>query len=130
MKSYLKPALWCGLAFLGGVAGSLVGEPLRSQASVIDQSQNHRLVGTFGVGGVVTADGQFWQYRPDKDKWLSLDESFSLEGQGTSIEPLPLPMTEIRYLETFGFLIDMSDECWLYDLEKRVWRNVGAPPNK
>lgn len=86
------------------------------------------LVATFGVGGVLTRDGDLWQYRPDREKWVTLDESFGLEGQSTHVVPLPVPPDQIKLMETFGFLVTYNDECWLYDLDKQTWRSIGAPP--
>jgi hypothetical protein len=31
-------------------------------------------------------------------------------------------------METFGFLVTTSDECWLYDLDQHVWKKIDAPP--
>jgi len=117
------------VAFLGGMAGSVLLRPATPQAGMIE-SRTSGLVGTFGIGGVLTADGQYWQYRPDKDRWVTLDESFALEGQATSVIPLPIPVPQIRHMETFGFLVADNNDCWLYDLENRVWKNVGKPPYK
>ena len=86
------------------------------------------LVACFGVGGVLTRDGDLWQYRPDREKWVPLDESFALEGQTTKLTPLPVTADQVKLMETFGFLVTYSDECWLYDLDRHEWKNVGAPP--
>jgi hypothetical protein len=109
------------------MAGSALLRPEAPEAGMIDP-QPIGLVGTFGIGGVLTADGEYWQYRPDKERWVTLDESFALEGQATSIAPLPIPVAKIRHMETFGFLIADNNDCWLYDLDNRVWRNIGKPP--
>ena len=82
---------------------------------------------TFGVGGVVTSKGELWQYRPDRESWITLDESFALEGQATSVVPLPVPTTNIRIMETFGFLVTQDNECWLYDIDNHVWEPIGKP---
>jgi len=113
------------IALLGGMLGSFLVRPQAPSASPVNPEYN--LVATFGVGGVVTNTGDLWQYRPDKQKWIKLDESFALEGQATSIQPLPIEPAAIRIFETFGFLIDLNDECWLYDIESRVWQNIGQP---
>lgn len=86
------------------------------------------LVATYGVGGVLTRDGELWQYRPDRSRWLTLDESFGLEGKPTRLVPLPVAAAEVKLMETFGFLVTRKDECWLYDLDKNAWSNIGAPP--
>lgn len=86
------------------------------------------LVTSYGVGGVLTRDGELWQYRPDQNKWITLDESFALEGNKTRLVPLPVPAEQVKEMETFGFLVTWSDECWLYDLDSQQWKNIGAPP--
>lgn len=86
------------------------------------------LVATYGVGGVLTRDGELWQYRPDRSRWLTLDESFGLEGKPTKLVPLPVAAADVKLMETFGFLVTRKDECWLYDLDKNEWSNIGAPP--
>jgi hypothetical protein len=88
------------------------------------------LVATYGVGGVLTRDGELWQYRPDRSRWLTLDESFGLEGKPTKLVPLPVAAADVKLMETFGFLVTRKDECWLYDLDKNAWSNIGAPPFK
>jgi len=127
-------SLWSGVAFmaaafLGGMAGSWILNPASPEAGVVVAGGNSNLVATYGVGGVVTRNGNIWQYRPDKGKWISLDESFALEGQGTSAFPLPVPVGKIRFMETFGFLVAHGDECWLYDFDQNRWNSIGSPPS-
>ena len=86
------------------------------------------LVASYGVGGVLTRDGELWQYRPDQEKWITLDESFALEGNKTKLVPLPVPADQVKEMQTFGVLVTRSDECWLYDLDLQQWKNIGAPP--
>ena len=129
MKSTLRGAAFLAAAFLGGMVGSWAWRPAVPEASpVLPGGSGTAIVGTFGVGGVLTAEGKFWRYRPDKKKWISLDESFALEGQGTNVVPLPLGVGQIRFMETFGFLVAGNDQCWLYNVEQKLWENVGAPP--
>jgi hypothetical protein len=117
-------------AFLGGMAGSALWHPGSPEAGVVLLGAgSSNVVATYGVGGVVTREGEFWQYRPDKKTWITLDESFALEGEGTNLGPPPVPVEEIRFLETFGFLVTVSDECWLYNKDQRVWESVGSPPS-
>jgi hypothetical protein len=124
-------ALLVGAAFLGGIAGSWLLRPGVPDAGVIEAGSGKKgIVGTFGVGGVVAADGTLWQYRPDKRRWMTLDESYALEGEGTTVVPLPVPVAEIRHMETFGFLVTRGDVCWLYDFEGRRWDRIGAPALK
>ena len=128
-KSLWQGALFVMVAFGGGMVGSWVGRPGAPLASPVI-SEGGSIVGTFGVGGVLNRDGKMWQYRPDKKRWISLDESFALEGQATSTSPLPVPVAQIRFMETFGFLVAEGDQCWLYDIEKHHWESVGHPPMK
>lgn len=128
LKSLLRGAVFLFVAFLGGVAGSWIGRPGVPQASTVEADGASSIVGTFGVGGVLLRDGRLWQYRPDKKKWVSLDESFALEGQATNTAPLPVPVSQIRFMETFGFLVTQEDRCWLYDIEQHRWQTIGRPP--
>lgn len=82
----------------------------------------------YGVGGVLTRDGTLWQYRPDQSTWLTVDEAFEQEGQTTHILPLPVPASTIAKMDSFGFILTNSGSCWLYDLEKDRWREIGSPP--
>jgi hypothetical protein len=116
-------------AFLGGMTGSWLLTPSTPQAGeVLAQDAAGDIAGTFGVGGVLTRQGKLWQYRPDKKKWVSLDESFGLEGKSTSTAPLPVPVSEIRFMETFGFLVTHSGDSWLYNFDKNRWDAIGQPP--
>ncbi len=82
----------------------------------------------YGVGGVLTADGTLWQYRPETKKWLTIDEAFREQGKTTQVLPLPVRAREIREMVTFGFLLSESGECWLYDLERNRWERL--PPRQ
>jgi len=125
----LRSAAFLAAAFLGGMAGSWLWRPAVPEAGpVVIEASGGTVVGTFGVGGVLTREGKLWQYRPDKKKWVSLDESFALEGQGTSVVPLPVAPGKIRFMETFGFLVADNDRCWLYNVEQKLWEDVGVPP--
>ena len=128
IKGFWRMAAFLAAAFLGGMAGSWMLQPGSPEAGVIELSRSSDVVGTYGVGGVITGDGQLWQYRPDKSKWITLDESFALEGQGTNAVPLPVPIETIKFMETFGFLVTRDGECWLYDLDQKGWSSIGAPP--
>jgi hypothetical protein len=128
-KSLWRGAAFLAVAFLGGMVGSWVGRPEAPLASpIIADGPKGSIVGTFGVGGVMSREGKLWQYRPDKKKWISLDESFALEGQSTSTMPLPVAVSDIRFMESFGFLVTQDDQCWLYDIDKHQWHSVGRPP--
>ena len=130
IKSLARGMALVFVAFLGGVAGSWMFQPQEPAAGIVDPGAKGSLIGTFGVGGVVTREGQLWQYRPDKGRWMSLDESFALEGQATTVIPLPVPVDQIRFMETFGFLVSQDDACWLYNVEQHRWEEVGKPPSE
>ena len=86
------------------------------------------ITGIFGVGGVITEEGSLWQYLPDEKRWMTIDEAFKRDGRETHILPLPVPSAkEIRYMESWGFLVTQTGEVWQYDLETNRWRNIGAP---
>ena len=82
----------------------------------------------YGVGGVLTIDGTLWQYRPDKSAWLTVDQAFAEEGRTTHVLPLPVPASQSARMESFGFIVTESGNCWLYDLEQDRWREIGPPP--
>ena len=120
-----------GVALAGGLLGASLLSPQAPEAGPVAISgANNAIVGTYGVGGVLTASGNLWQYRPDKKGWVTLDESFKLEDEATSVQPLPVPTERIAHIETFGFLVDRDNTCWLYDIEAKAWKNIGAPPLK
>lgn len=128
IQGWLRGVLFLIAAFAGGMAGSWLMRPGTPEAGIVQLGQGP-IVSTFGVGGVVLGDGQLWQYRPDKKKWMTLDESFALEGQGTAIQPLPVPMADVRHMETFGFLVTRSGDCWLYNIDENRWESIGSPPS-
>ena len=130
VRTIVRGAAFLAAAFLGGLAGSLLLNPAAPSAGMLDtgSGKSTQVVGTFGVGGVITQGGQLWQYRPDKERWVPLDESFALEGQATKAVPLPVRSDQIRHMETFGFLVDTNDNCWLYNIDEQRWESVGTPP--
>lgn len=81
----------------------------------------------YSLGGILTADGKLWQYRPDLDRWLTIDEAFREEGRTTHILPLPVPATEIQDMETFGFILTHSGQVWFYEMETDKWRLLPSP---
>ncbi len=83
---------------------------------------------TFSLGGVLTADGTLWQYRPDMDRWLTIDEAFREEGRVTHILPLPVPAGEIQDMKTFGFILTRSGQVWFYEMERDKWKLLAPPP--
>jgi hypothetical protein len=129
-RGILRGAAFLTAAFLGGVAGSWLLHPEAPTAGIVelgDGRDKPGITATFGVGGVMTWEGDLWQYRPDKQKWMTLDESFALEGQATKVVPLPVSPENIRRMETFGFLVTRTDDCWLYNIEQQRWEPIGKP---
>lgn len=81
----------------------------------------------FSVGGVLTADGTLWQYRPDLDRWMTIDEAFEEQGRETHVLPLPVAAGEIVEMSTFGFLRTRGNQLWLYDIERDNWSQLPDP---
>ena len=84
----------------------------------------------FGPGGVLTLDGTPWQYNMEKGVWITVDEAFAEQGQKTHVQPLPVSVNEIARMESFGFIVTHTGNCWLYDLEKDQWKEIGPPPRR
>jgi hypothetical protein len=89
-----------------------------------------KILRLISVGGVLTEDGTIWQYRPDRHRWQTIDESFAGEGKTTHILPLPVPAASIRNMVTFGFLQTEEGDLWLYDIGKDKWDKLPPPPER
>jgi hypothetical protein len=89
-----------------------------------------RIVFAFGPGGVLTEDGTPWQYNMEKGVWITVDEAFAEQGQQTHVQPLPVSVDEIARMESFGFIVTRTGNCWLYDIEKDHWKEIGQPPER
>jgi len=85
------------------------------------------IVGLFGVGGVISESGTLWQYMPDDKKWMTIDEAFQRDGRETHILPLPVAARDIKFMESWGFIVARDGTVWQYDLEGNKWQNVGTP---
>jgi hypothetical protein len=118
-------ALWLGTHALTG--------PAAAQSRVIPGKSTSaaapggRVLMVWGVGGVLTTDGKLWQYRPEKTRWVTIDESFSMDGEQRRVLPLPVAARDVQFMQGFGFLVTRGGTAWLYDLDKNVWRNIGTP---
>jgi hypothetical protein len=106
----------------GPLGGRLGVAPARA-----DEAAGRTVLLSFGVGGVLTADGQLWQFRPDQNQWLAIDEAFQEEGRETHIVPLPVPAAEIAEMQSFGFLVTRTGEVWLYEFNTDDWRKLPSP---
>jgi hypothetical protein len=82
---------------------------------------------TYGVGGVGKSDGRRYQWRPEKERGVTIDESFRLDGETRKIHPLPVVAGEVARMEGFGFIVTRSGTCWLYNLDSNLWENIGRP---
>jgi hypothetical protein len=89
-----------------------------------------RIVGVYGVGGVIGEDGTLWQYLPDRKQWLTIDAAFQGEARETHILPLPVPVQDIQFMQSFGFLVTKGGKVWHYDLNANRWDEIGPPPAK
>ena len=85
------------------------------------------IVATYGVGGVLKSDGKLYQWRPERKQWVTIDESFRLDGETRKVLPLPVVVTEVVRMEGFGFIVTRGGTCWLYDLDTNRWENIGRP---
>ncbi|MBD3236486.1 MAG: hypothetical protein GF330_07270 [Candidatus Eisenbacteria bacterium] len=85
------------------------------------------IVLAINVGSVLTRDGTLWVYRPDLEKWLTIDEAFRQEGRETHLMPLPVPVDQIRDMATYGFIVTETDQLWLYEHATDKWRQLPTP---
>ena len=85
------------------------------------------VVATYGVGGVLKSNGSLYQWRPEKKTWVTIDESFRLDGETRKVLPLPVAASDVARMEGFGFIVTKSGSCWLYNLDTNKWENIGRP---
>ena len=85
------------------------------------------VVATYGVGGVLKSNGFLYQWRPEKKVWVTIDESFRMDGENRKVLPLPVGASEVARMEGFGFIVTRSGNCWLYNLDSNRWENIGRP---
>lgn len=124
-----KPALVGAVAVLFAMGwGPIPGTATVAEAAGSPSAGEIVLV--YGVGGVLTSDGTLWQFRPDTAAWVTVDAAFEKEGRTTHVLPLPVPASQIAEMESFGFILTRGGSCWLYDLEKDSWREIGPPPRR
>ena len=114
-------ALVAALTLSGGPG---VDRPAAVEAA---PSTGSSIVATYGVGGVLKSDGKLWQWRPERKQWVTIDESFRLDGETRKVLPLPVVASEVARMEGFGFLVTRGGNCWLYNLDSNVWENIGRP---
>jgi hypothetical protein len=103
---------------------SLRGGPARAAERPVPAGN---ILLAWGVGGVLTDDGTLWQYRPESRKWVTVDQSFTLDGERRKVLPLPVAAQDIVQMQGFGFLVTKSGACWIYNLDENRWDRIGSP---
>jgi hypothetical protein len=122
-----------GLFICLGLAAALAAAPWaaaqsKSTAAKPAGTPAGNILLAWGVGGVLYADGNLWQYRPEKSKWVTIDESFRMDGEQRKVLPLPVAARDVQFMQGFGFLVTRNGTAWLYDLDQNRWRSLGSPP--
>ncbi len=137
MRSAKRPRRGHSVIFPGALAAGLVllclsglvgGTPSVPPAAAQTPDGPGKILFTTGPGGVLTADGMLWVYRPDQETWLSIDQAFKNEGKETKILPLPVPVEKIQDMSTWGFFLTTEGELWIYDLAADTWKALPPPP--
>ena len=113
-------AVTIGLAALWAIRAD---SPAPAQAATSGGS----VVATYGVGGVLKSNGSLYQWRPEKKAWVTIDESFRLDGENRKVLPLPVAAVDVARMEGFGFIVTKTGSCWLYNLDTNRWENIGRP---
>ena len=121
-KTWISAA---GLALVVALAAAGLGANRSSLAATAGATPS--IVATYGVGGVLKSDGNLYQWRPEKKRWVTIDESFRMDGESRSVLPIPVAATEVSRMEGFGFIVTRSGSCWLYNLDSNRWENIGRP---
>lgn len=116
------------MALFLALAG-LTSIPVAETASGAN-GQPGKVLKIYSVGAVLTSDGTLWEYRPDRGRWMTIDEAFKDQGRDTHVLPLPVPAESIAEMVTFGFLRTTAGDCWLYDIEKDKWEKLPPPPRR
>ena len=60
--------LWAGAVIVALGIGFVSGTAQEADAP--------RIIGVYGVGGVLSDDGVLWQYMPEERRWMTIDEAF------------------------------------------------------
>ena len=97
------------------------------RGSPAEAAPRGKVLMAWGVGGVLTDDGTLWQFRPESRRWVTVDQSFALDGERRSVLPIPVPADQVANMQGFGFLITKDGSAWLYNLDSNKWDNLGAP---
>jgi hypothetical protein len=118
---------WISAAGLGLVVALAAAGLGGHRSSVAATGGAPSIVATYGVGGVLKSDGNLYQWRPEKKRWVTIDESFRLDGESRAVLPIPVAPTDVARMEGFGFIVTKSGSCWLYNLDSNRWENIGRP---
>lgn len=122
-----KIALLFALTLAAGLALTSASRPGQPAPAVAASSSSSSILVTYGVGGVLKADGNLYQWRPERKQWVTIDQSFALDGETRKILPLPVVASEVARMEGFGFIVTRSGACWLYNLDSNRWESIGRP---
>jgi len=123
MNRLILPRLLAATAAVAIALGALWA--LRAQAA--SPASGSTVVATYGVGGVLKSNGFLYQWRPEKKVWVTIDESFRMDGETRKVLPIPVAASEVARMEGFGFIVTRSGTCWLYNLDSNRWENIGRP---
>lgn len=111
---------------VGGCAATL-GLGFAIGSATAKTKQPVTVARVFGVGGILTDNGMLWQYMPEEKRWMTIDEAFKATDKETKILPLPVAAKDIRFMESWGFLVTVEGKIWHYDLEDMAWHDIGTP---
>ncbi len=119
---------WMGAAGLLLVVAMAAAGLGAGGSSAAQTAGTPAIVATYGVGGVLKSNGNLYQWRPEKKQWVTIDESFRIDGETSrNVLPLPVAASEVARMEGFGFIVTRSGACWLYNLDTNRWDNIGRP---
>ena len=127
MNRLILPRLLAATAAVAIALGALWALRADSPAQAAAPASGSAVVATYGVGGVLKSNGFLYQWRPEKKVWVTIDESFRMDGETRKVLPIPVAASEVARMEGFGFIVTRSGTCWLYNLDSNRWENIGRP---
>ena len=127
MNRLILPRLLAATAAVAIALGALWALRADSPAQAASPASGSAVVATYGVGGVLKSNGYLYQWRPEKKVWVTIDESFRMDGETRKVLPIPVAASEVARMEGFGFIVTRSGNCWLYNLDSNRWENIGRP---
>lgn len=123
-------ALGLGMALLADRSATVpaVTAPAPAFAGTVPAAKSATgVVRAVSNGTVLAADGQIWVFRPDQDRWMTIDQAFKEEGRETHVVPLPTPVDQIKEMTSFGFFLTHGGEVWFYEMSTDKWRKLPSP---